>query len=303
MAHGRNGAGLALILVCLFAVSGMAQGKGAKTVEEALKDIRPAGGICSKDDIPPSVAELTGRNADLPDLSCALSPAEARELAGASETVVVDTRTAGEFAGFHIGGALNMGARDVRVKSFLAGKPILLVGNGKGERELYVVCSELKRAGFRQVRVLKGGMPGWLADHHPVIGLAEPAAVLVNLSPAQLWSESRFDSNLVLLTPGMAQFQKEFPKAQVVREINIESIKGILDKRSRDRKAPPVSSIVLVAGNELKRDAIDGLVQGVKTAPLLVYSDSPESLRQHIASLEAVWRAQARGPRQPKCGV
>ncbi|WP_309268356.1 rhodanese-like domain-containing protein [Azonexus sp.] len=299
---------LALLAMVLplpaYHVPGWAQGKNYTSVEEAFKDVKRAGSICPREDgtAPNAGMPILGAGAT-PDLGCALSPSEAAALQGGSDTVLIDTRPAREFALFHIDNSLNLTTSELLVKSFLQNKSLILAGSGKGERELYAACGELKRAGFKRVKVLRGGLSAWLAHQQPVIGRMEAVETMVRLTPAQLWAETRFDANLVLLAPGMATLQKELPKAVLLREDSLDALKVIVEKRYRDTKRKPLTSVVLVADSAMQDQSIGPLIQALKPVPILVYADSAEALRQFVASQETAWRAQAHGPKQPKCGL
>ena len=65
----------------------------------------------------------------------------------------------------------------------------------KAERVLYEACAELKKIGFRQVRVLRGGLMAWLTYAQPIIGRPPGEDTLAQLSPAELWAESQFGAN------------------------------------------------------------------------------------------------------------
>jgi rhodanese-related sulfurtransferase len=287
-----------------FPLAGWAQGKNYTSVEEALKDVKQAGGTCPRDDGTTSNAGVTLLGADAtPDLGCILSPAEAVILQGRPDTVLIDTRSMQEFDLFHIDNSLKLTTSELRVKPFLQNKMLILAGNGKGERELYVACGELKRAGFKDVKVLHGGLPLWLTQQQPVIGRIAAVENLVRLSPAQLWAETRFDANLVLLMPGMAMLRKEFQSVVLLREDSLDGLKSIIEKQNRNFRKKPLASVVLVADGAMASERISQLIQVLKPLPVLVYADSAEAFRQFVVSQEAAWKIQARGPKQPKCGL
>jgi len=299
---------LALLAVALplmgYHLSGYAQEKNYTSVEEALKDVKRAAGTCPRENGAMPIAGLPNQGAGaMPDLGCALSPLEAAASLGRADAVLIDTRSAREFALFHIDNSLNLTTSELRVKSFLQNKSLILVGSGKGERELYAACGELKRAGFKHVRVLHGGLPAWLTQQQPVIGRLEAVETMVRLTAAQLWAETRFDANLILLTPGMATLQKEFPRAVLLHEDSPDALKAMVEKRYRVSKGKPLTSVVLVADSAMQSDGINRLIEALKPLPLLVYADSAEVPRQFVAAQETAWKIQARGPKQPKCGL
>lgn len=281
--------------------------RGHQTVEDALKDIKPAGWSCPKDDAPIATGAPVASNQIAPDLSCAMMPKEAGALLGRPDTFVVDTRTAKDFMGFHIDGAMNLSATEVRVKAFLKNKLILLAGDGRNEREQYRACAELKGAGFNRVKVVRGGMPAWLTQHQPVIGRVEAPESLVRLTQTQLWSETRFDSNAVFLTPAMSSMQKDFPKAILLKDETPATFKAAIDKLkaggSKSSVLGATGALIYVTGKSYSDEKIARLIQQSAPLPVLVYADTPESFRQYVNAQEAVWKAHARGPKQPKCGA
>ncbi|MBS1196693.1 MAG: hypothetical protein H6R18_478 [Proteobacteria bacterium] len=267
-----------------------------KPVEEMLKGIKKAGGVCRPDGSS-STEESQTRN-ESPDFSCGIDAVSALSWTGQQGAVVVDTRTSGEFSGFHANGALNLEVGALRAKSYLRDKKLLLAGNGKTERELYIACANLKKMGFKQVRLLRGGMPAWLLHSQPVVGQPGSLAAQLRLTPSEMWAGSRFDANVVLLAPAMSVLQKDLPMALVLRDENTEAIKSQVEKRRRGSS----SSVVLVGGPGWTDERIEQLAQKLKPLPLLVFAEKPEVYKQFLTTQEAVWKARARGPKKLKCG-
>src|SRR4051812_16914842 len=142
--------GCALLLAMGSALA-LAQNAPTSELPKALKNIPPAAAMCRPDKVEPldSILRGIGRKELPPDLACAISAAELSPVAKRSDTVFVDTRPLSEYNEFRIDGALRMGVSELRGKSYLRGRKIVLVGDGKAERELYVACAELKRQGFK----------------------------------------------------------------------------------------------------------------------------------------------------------
>jgi rhodanese-related sulfurtransferase len=238
-------------------------------------------------------------------MACAISVADAREFLSRAESVVVDTRSAVEYSAFHVDGALNISEQALRTKTFLQSKPIVLAGNGKGEHELYAACGDLKRAGFKQVRVLRGGMPAWLNALSPVMGTVVPVPPMLRLTSAQLMVEAAFDENLILISPQMRTVQKLLPTATSLASSNPEAVakatKDLLVRRGKQAKGMVSSSVVLVADATINDEYIDQLSKLLKPSPLLVYTDGADLLKQFVRGQEAMWKSYAQGPQKPKC--
>ena len=272
-----------------------------KRVEELLTEIKPA--VCRPDDAQPAHVGNVSRSNTVPDIGCAISPVEALPVSKHTNAAVVDTRSFQEFSRFHIDGALNLGTGELRVKGFLRGKHVVLVGDGKSERELYAACGELKRIGFKQVQVLHGGMPAWLAASQVVVGSIADWPRQIRLTPEQLWTEAQFDANLIFLSTAQETLRKEFPTANFIRDDSSVAIKDALTKQARKKAQGPIASVVFVASAGVSDEAIDQIAQAVKPHPLLVYADTSEAYRYYLRTQEMRWKAYARGPKQAKCAL
>ncbi|MDD5412016.1 MAG: rhodanese-like domain-containing protein, partial [Methylobacter sp.] len=149
----------------------------------------------------------------------------------------MDTRSAVDFAEFHIEGAMNISTTELRSKPFLRNKSVVLIGNGKAEREQYIECRRLKSTGFRQVNVLRGGMPVWLASGRSVLGQPHNLTELTTLAPSELWTESRFEANLILVTASQKTLQKQIAGALLIPDERPKTVQAMVKQRSRHSKS------------------------------------------------------------------
>ena len=266
----------------------------------AFMDIKPSVGECQRE------SGLTTplprpKNADIvpPDLSCAISPTELSVLIARPDTLIADVRPEPDYALFHLQGAINLTASALRTKNFLKIKTVVLIGSGLTERELYADCARLKANGFRQAKVLSGGLPAWLSSGRAVSGRLPDASKLGLLSPPELWAEARFNANLVLLTANRSDLMPEFPSAVAIPDASLGAIQAAINKRGRKT---PLASVVLVTADDKVAAYLPNLRQAIQPIPLLAFTDSAEAYTRQLAQLQAVWDAQARGPKKPKCG-
>lgn len=272
---------------------------------DALTGIAPAGQSCKRDDAgqqPRSVSEL-GAATITADLSCAVSVPEVANLRNGNAAFLVDTRSPKDFEAVHIDGALNATPAEVRSKTFLRDRTLVLVGSGKAEQELYAACAELKSRGFPHVKVLRGGLPVWQALGQATVGRGSDGAVPPSLSTAELWLEAQFDANLVLVTPSRAVLRDQLPHAMPLAQVNASSIKSVLDRRRRELKNAPLSAVVLVTeGSTMGADTRRALMASMAPVPLLVYTQSAEVFMREMRQQQLSWTALAHGPKQPPCG-
>ena len=102
-----------------------------------------------------------------------ISQENARELAHAPGVTFVDCRSEDEFAAGHVTGSLHVepavAAAPAPLLAALSGASTVITycdADQQCERSLRV-ANLLRKAGVRDVRVLEGGMPGWLAHGFP----------------------------------------------------------------------------------------------------------------------------------------
>ena len=269
----------------------------------ALKGI-PRSQACTRADAADLVAGAgRGANAIKADLACAVTVDEAEAMLGRGGALPVDVRPAGEHEAAHLDGALNLAPAQLGSKAFLRDKAVLLVGNGKAEGELYKACASLKRQGFRHVRVLRGGMPSWLAQGRHAVGRGPFDPRPPTLSAIELWHESQFDANLVVFTPAQAALRDRLAHAVQVPEASAPAIKAIIERRRKELRGAPLAAIVLAVDPAVSIDTLGSLRSALAPIPLLVYNADANRFVEDMRKQEAAWLAHARGPKRPACGT
>ena len=88
-----------------------------------------------------------------------------------SKTVVLDVRTAEEFAEGHIKGAINISHEQINdnLAKILAYKDHTVVVHCRSGRRAVSAENDLRAAGFSDLRHLEGDMKGWQAADLPLV--------------------------------------------------------------------------------------------------------------------------------------
>jgi rhodanese-related sulfurtransferase len=294
---------VSFVLALCATASATAQLVPGTELPRALKDIKPSSSICRRDEgVQPGSDSASAVPEPTPDLSCAIAPPELAAMRDRPDTVLIDTRPRSEHNSFRIGGALGMTVSELHTKSMLRGKNLVLIGDGKAERELYAACTDLKARGFRQVKVLRGGMPSWLVHGGAVEGRGPDVMQALRLDSAQLWGESQFDANLVLVAPDRQAIRSRLPFSMPVPGTSAAAVKGVIERRRKEVKGAPLASVVLVTSGATTDDVLKQMVSALQPVPVLLYTESPDTYTRQFAQLKATWDAQARGPKQLPCG-
>lgn len=114
-----------------------------------------------------------------------ISPADARSLVGADRrAVMVDVRPWLAFSACRISGSRNYPAATLSARRHLSDRPVVLIGSGRGGADVEDAAAALLGAGFADVRVLCGGLAGWIRAGMPVVGSvgARDAALTATLA-------------------------------------------------------------------------------------------------------------------------
>ena len=291
---------LLLTVGVVAAFNALAQPRLVVTPPAAFNTMKRPIGECVRDSVIPFPMPSSLKVGDVrPDLSCAIAPAELTGLLKRPDTVMADVRPAADFAAAHIDGAMNLTAAELRTKQFLKPKTVVLIGSGKAERERYLDCARLKASGFQHTKVLRGGMPAWLSSGQAILGRTPDAANMGLLSPGELWAETRFNANLVLLTANSKGLSHEWPSATTIPDVSLAAVQAAI--RQRGNKSP-LASVVLVTADGKVAASLPSLRQAIQPVPLLAYTGSADAYTRQLAQQQAVWDAQARGPKKPRCG-
>jgi rhodanese-related sulfurtransferase len=265
-------------------------------IETILKDNNPAQ-PCGRDKpSKPKPVNFISVQEVKPDMDCAIMPNELAQQSHQPDTLLADTRSQSDYAGYHIDGAVNINPVQLRSKPFLSDKAVMLIGDGKSERQLYIECKRLITAGYKRVRVLRGGMLAWLSTGHVVAGQSPDPRQLGTLSPEELWQASQFKPNLIFITTGQKALHKQIKGSVFVSSEQPETIQATIKQHIRHANSRFVATVILVTGKLFNSDALS---RAISPVPLLVYSGTAEAYGNHLSQQVAVWDAYAHGPKQP----
>lgn len=274
------------------------------SVADQLKDLKRSGESCRRADLVPSTQGVAQRKNFQADPSCAISAQEMQLWMSAGQLTVVDTRTADEYKKYRLDSSVHLALGDVSHKPQLRNSSIALVGSGRQEKELYVACAKLKAEGFKSVQVLHGGLPSWLnLQQRLKTDAGGPQVPLTHLDAAELFAESQFDANFIVISPTEVAMRNELVHAVSLANESVDEFKKIIDTQRRNQKTQFVNAVIWVTSSQTKSDFLNKLREAVAPTPFLVYSEGQVAYQRYVKEQKAVWLAYTRGPKQPTCGL
>ncbi len=115
-----------------------------------------------------------------------------------NQLLVVDVRRAVEFEQFRIPGSINLPLHQLKYKSQFKKREILIVNDGKSYARVEVSVIELLEQGFKDVKILNGGINYWSQKVKQVDGQVGQASRLKLLSVREFLGELKHGPWLVI---------------------------------------------------------------------------------------------------------
>ena len=135
-------------------------------------------------------------------------------MAGDPQQLLVDVRSAGEFAEAHVPRALNVPAFALKAQAALRGRKLVLLDDGLVPETLLAEVVALQARGFKDVRVLVGGLTAWKRAGGALEGPG--SAALSGWIPAEKFGASRVANPwLCVEVGGPAVASDSLPRLQV----------------------------------------------------------------------------------------
>lgn len=257
--------------------------------------------MCRREDSVGSTA--AGRAISDADPTCIRPADELLSKIDQSNTALFDLRPRSQFDQYRVREAISSRESELVVKPYWKDREVILMGRGVDDLHLSSVCTRLKKAGYKHVSVLQGGVISMVREGVPLAGDPVRLADMVHLSTADFWFVSRQPDAMVLMDAGRGDFSKAMPDAVQLNQVDDQSLKKALLSRAGNAKTqriPPVA-VVLLLSSSPGEDELNKLLMAAKPSPLLVYSGTHKEYVREMARQEAVWKAQERGPKKTAC--
>lgn len=252
----------------------------------------------------PGVGEMPRAAAPKRDVSCYVDWPRAAEMLRSPTTMTIDVRPSEAYGASHLPGALNIATDQIKSKSFLAGKPMLVYGSGKSDPRLEEICAEMKATkGGSGLKILAGGMVAWAraqGGESAVQGSAPDVRPLAELSATELIAELQAgDSQLVRVSPKYSHPEIDARSVRVEGRLSPDSLAAAL-QRSKAQKN--YRRVVLVGVNDVgRKDLQDVLTSSRAGAPVFFYAGDLQQFEASMKQMNALWAKKTRGPVASKC--
>lgn len=208
---------------------------------------------------------------------------------------LLDVRPAADFLQSHARDAININADLVKTKLYWKNEPVLLLGSGKGERNLLEACADLRRRGFKDIKVLIGGMVAWHRAGLAVTPDPVDSFRAAGLTPRELYLEQADPANLVLDAFGFDAGDANTTEASRRRLLT-------LAQQQKGKLRPTIDKVIVVAGPWLDRATADALTGLYPRQIVLFFTEPRERYEIFMRDQDAMLAAAGR-PRHSRCSA
>ncbi|WP_144686537.1 rhodanese-like domain-containing protein [Desulfobotulus alkaliphilus] len=175
---------------------------------------------------------------------------EVMEEYGEKAIFLVDVRPEEAFARYHIPGSLNMDFHEIRVRSFLKTKPLVLINEGFALGRLAESCEDLNKEGF-QASILAGGLVAWKGIGGPLAGDPFAMEEMHRVSPEVLASELAWTHPLIVHGLDREEAVFTLPLAHaLLRPHDPEGVQDLLTLMGEGRNNPFLVPIIITKNGE-----------------------------------------------------
>lgn len=146
------------------------------------------------------------------------------EEADLTRSLIVDIRPQADFGKVRIPGSINLSQSELLTTAALKSRPLLVVDKGFLRTELAQLCAKAQGKGFRNFRILLGGVAAWHGAGKPLEGLPQHFAGLHTIEPRELLVEAQRNRVSVLATaPYVEHLKKITPPELIVRTLIVRT--------------------------------------------------------------------------------
>lgn len=177
---------------------------------------------------------------------------------------LVDVRSARDYETFQIPGSINIPLYALKTKTFLKNTSVILVNNGFSYLSLHKECLKLKKLGFKDVRILMGGLNAWRAKKQPMNGDLFAMGTVNRVSPDLLLKEQKNKGLLVVNISNEALLDEQAAILETVHIPYHEDDRLFPEKMQSviDNTTPPPLSILIVDSTGENYEGLEKKLKG-----------------------------------------
>jgi len=230
------------------------------------------------------------------DSACALAPSMLADRLRAKNATVIDVRVGLQQHRSRIPGAWVLQPSELRRYESLRTYPLILVGDGKDDSELFEQCVFLKENGFKQVSVLKGGVLSWVKEGQAFLTNDISVQDLQRLSQADLLRASLAADKLILVAPDAKPLVAVLSGSQLLDAVTPKTIALAVNKAKVNQQ---YAAVIVVGAHAWPTDVVEAFTKA-SSLPLFVFYGEASAFDDYVKRQAQIW-SRAQGSTQLQC--
>ena len=284
--------GLLLAFVCI--LPSWDGEKGVALCKDIVSDVKISPTLTEKEKelLTNLVSHAEGENAKMRQAELTIQPQRLQQKQQQDKHLqLIDVRSSADFAGCRIRSSLNMPLFTIKTKQFLRDRSIVLVNEGYNYQILEQAVEELKENGFKQPKILAGGLVNWRDTGGKLEGDFFAGAALNEIPSDKFFRDAAYtDWYIFYLTAGQEQGkQMDFsPRVTVLSKDNVVKSVSLLQAYLEEQRLDSIFPYLLIIMDGSKEE-LRKLKRAVRNAGLSnVYYlvDGLQGYQQFLATRE-----------------
>ena len=248
---------------------------------------------------PVSVSRLAISDAQLE--RCGKPDNAIKRLIQSKHVHIVDVRPSESYRRLHLSDSLNIPEHSIKVKGFLKDRPLLLVGDGHNDLQLFNTCLSLLHAGFKDVAVMEGGIMRWYSSlNREQTEITQPT--LPKVDPREAFVALR-EGQWIIVTALGPESKRGLEVQALFPEQSIITIDQIIDQKD---EITDKSKYLIIGENEnTYKQIAERLLNSSRETSATYWLDGGISEYSRFVNNRALLLARLRRgpPKQAGCGT
>jgi rhodanese-related sulfurtransferase len=211
------------------------------------------------------------------------------------DIVLVDVRNNGDFERCRIPCSINIPLPAIKTKIFLKSKFLVLINEGYRYQALELESEKLKEHGFKQVRILGGGLNYWRDIGGPIEGDFFAMNNMNEVSPRDYFMDKHYDDWIAIDVSRAGGSNKLIPNAINISYLNNDDDFVVKLKRSLDEyQAGRLPYILIFNENGQQYKKIKRAIQTKQIKNVFYLKDGLEGYKAFLQAQTSGWHPHRR---------
>lgn len=216
-------------------------------------------------------------------------------VSGLDTVTYVDIRNSRDFVQYHIPGSMNIEPHELKKKTYLKHKELVIFNEGHSYKSLEALYADLERTGFEDVHILEGGLAAWYQAGGELDGDPVAERNLNRMTSAQFMQEHDYAHWVIVDVSNYSTI----PQEEIERRFRKDLHTALL-KRGRELDK---GFVLVVSEDGSGYERIEPITQSLGNFHVFYLEGGRKAYEEQVNRQVAMWNKTAhRVGEVPRCG-